>query len=572
LSIADFSYLKPLVMGVSETLKEKNVSLSLPSQRADRFNVEVAEAVQSVRKSTLTFAPEAGTERLRNVINKNLTDAEIMNAVTTAYQSGWNKVKLYFILGLPTETNEDLDGIVDIVRRMKQTCLEMKRDKSLSLKGHLDVNVTLSNFVPKPHTPFQWFPQDSMDTLAQKIQYLRDAFRGMKGVKLNFTDPQISKLEAVISKGGPELADALEGAYRKGAYLDAWDDILNFDKWFAAMDELGMDPEEYTRCRFTNPDEPVPWDVVDMGLSKEWLKTEYERAREAMGTTPCFEECSACGVCGTYSTWPKFIENPYMEEEKTAASVPAVKDAVDAIKPVADLKKPPVCKVRVAIQKKKSVKFLSHLDWLRMFQRALTRSGLPVAYTQGFNPKHKISFGPALSLGVESDGEYIDVFLSSHVTGIADQVNVYLPENGKIISEAVLPLSEPKIDKSIRQMTYTARWTCKDPAKAYMMEERIQQMRSQSDIPMDIETKTSKKSFNLSQYLSDIQFEKDKNDIIVHMTLDVGFTDEGQPIIIKPQWVLDVIEKDTHSASALEWSICRTQIMLKETQKQLVTA
>ncbi|MBY0402918.1 MAG: radical SAM protein, partial [Cyanobacteria bacterium] len=294
LSIADYSELKPLITEVAGALKEKNVSLSLPSQRADRFNLEVAEAVQSVKKSTLTFAPEAGTARMRNVINKNLSDAEIMNAVTTAFRAGWNKVKLYFMIGLPTETQEDLDGIYEMVLRMRSLCEEIKREPGLSLKSHLEVNITLSNFVPKPHTPFQWVPQDSIETLHQKIKYLRSLFRPIRGVKINYTDPELSKLEAVISKGGEELADVIVSAYEKGAYLDAWDDVQNFQKWYVALKENNLDYEAYTRERLVNPEDSLPWDPIDVGLEKSWLKKEFEIAKLATGTVPCFEACSTC--------------------------------------------------------------------------------------------------------------------------------------------------------------------------------------------------------------------------------------------------------------------------------------
>ena len=259
LSIADYSQLKPLIHEVADALNEKGASLSLPSQRADRFDLEVAEAVQQVRKSTLTFAPEAGTERLRAVLNKNLTEAEIMNAVTSAYKAGWNKVKLYFIIGLPTETDADLRGIGDLVRKMQQVCSEIAREESRSMKRFLDVNVTLSNFVPKPHTPFQWCAQDTMAELNRKRQFLREVFKGFKGVKLNFTDPEISKLEAVISKGDARMSDVIERAYRLGGYLDAWDENFKFPDWFAALQELGIDPDVYTAQALTRLDEPLPW-------------------------------------------------------------------------------------------------------------------------------------------------------------------------------------------------------------------------------------------------------------------------------------------------------------------------
>ena len=578
LSIADYSYFKPLILEVAEALKEENVSLSLPSQRADRFSIDVAEAVQSVRKSTLTFAPEAGTTRLRDVINKNLTDAEIMDAVTNAYKAGWNKVKLYFIIGLPTETHDDLDGIVDIITRMQAACRDIKRDPTLSVRSHLEINVTLSNFVPKPHTPFQWFPQDTMEQLHNKIKYLRDQFRPFKGVKLNFTDPEISKLEGVISKGGPELADVIEDAYRNGAYLDAWDDLRNFDKWFTALEKHGIHYEEYTRDRACDPDGPLPWDVIDVGLTKQWLKTEYDKATAASSTTPCFEECSVCGVCSTYSTWPKFIETPAAKNEKRVENALSDTDVVA----VHQTKKEPAIKVRLLMEKKGPLRFISHLDWLRMIYRAISRAGLPVAYSQGFNPKPRVSFGPALPLFTESLCEYVDIDLTETVHDVTSLLNPYMPANGQIYGERLVPMTTPSIDSCIVGLTYTAKSSgstaCTDESLQSNMTTRVKFLKSQATLPIEVETKksrkkpNSKKALDLVPYLENLDVDDDGT---VRFTLrrfsaDAGRdnavptdgSDEGEPAAVsgagsaKPSWVLGLID------STAQWSVVRTHIAM----------
>jgi radical SAM-linked protein len=595
LSIADYSYFKPLILDVAEALEQENVSLSLPSQRADRFSLDVAEAVQSIRKSTLTFAPEAGTPRLRDVINKNLSDSEIRNAVTTAYRAGWNKVKLYFIIGLPTETHADLDGIVDIVRRLQRACAEIKREPGLSLKNHLEINVTLSNFVPKPHTPFQWFPQDTMEQLYHKIDYLKKQFRGFKGVKLNFTDPEISKLEAVISRAGAELADVIEAAYRKGAYLDAWDDLRNFDRWFEALEQHGIHYEAYTRDRCCNLDEELPWDPIDVGLTKAWLQQEYRRAMDAASTTPCFEECSVCGVCASYGTWPKFTETP------TFKSVKRIQNAASRQIPPAELpqaKKEPLCKVRIKIEKLGDLRFISHLDWLRMIYRAVSRSKLPVAYSQGFNPKPKISFGPALPLFTESTGEYVDIELTEKVQGVRERLNQYLPPGGKVLEEQLIAIGTPSIDKSIRATRYLASYsvgtTCTDPRPQVKMTERIAYIGSQASLPFEIEGKRkpgsrkqtpAKQVLDLAPYLENLEVVGDNAIAFTLRRLSANddktpqgearsfdstsdeYADfdtkspEGQPkrsetrlVSIKPSWVLDLIEP------SLKWSLTRTCI------------
>ncbi len=461
LSIADYSHFKPLVMNVTDTLKETGASLSLSSQRADRFSVEVADAVSSVRKSTLTFAPEAGTPRMRDVINKNLSDEEILSAVTKAYTSGWNKVKLYFMIGLPTETNDDLDGIVSIVARMQQACRAIKRDAAVSKKHNLEVNVTISNFVPKPHTPFQWFPQDSMPMLTEKIDYLKEKFRPFRGIKVNYTDPEISKLEAVISKAGPELADVVEAAYKKGAYLDAWDDLSAFDKWFEALHELGYNEETYTRERLVSLDDALPWDVIEMGLTKSWMQEEYKRATEAASTTPCFETCSTCGVCATYSTWPTFIETaPTVDGDEKAKRLKITKEAKVPVpfEIGRDQKPPPVGRVRLTATKTGDLRFISHLDWMRLLQRAIKRSGIPVSYSQGFHPKPKISVTPALPLFMESYGEMVELDLSEATTDVMAKLNQYLPPQCHIVDEEYRPMSDKKLSKSIVGIEYRATW------------------------------------------------------------------------------------------------------------------
>lgn len=504
LSIADYSYFKPLILEVAEALAEENVSLSLPSQRADRFSLDVAEAVQSIRKSTLTFAPEAGTARMRDVINKNLSDAEIMNAVTTAYRAGWNKVKLYFMIGLPTETHADLDGIVDTVRRMQQLCLQIKREPGLSNRTFLDINVTLSNFVPKPHTPFQWFPQDTMEQLYHKIECLKEQFKTLKGVKLNFTDPEISKLEAVISRGGEELADVIESAYRRGAYLDAWEDLRNFDRWFEALDEKGIHYEAYTRDRCCDLNEDLPWDAVDVGLTKAWLQEEYRKATEASSTTPCFEECSVCGVCGSYSTWPKFIETPTFKNVKRIQN--SLGDVLES-EVVPQTKKEPVFRVRLKVEKRGDLRFISHLDWLRMVYRAVSRSKLPVAYSQGYNPRAKIGFSPALPLFTEAEGEYLDIELTEPVSGVMERLNPYMPPLAQILDEREIPVHSPSIDMSIQSLHYRANYTenttCADLQNQVNMRERIAFLKSQPTLPVEVEVtrKTGRRKHTTKQVL-----------------------------------------------------------------------
>jgi radical SAM-linked protein len=452
------------------------------------------------------------------------------------------------MIGLPTETNEDLDGIVDIVKRMQEACQQIRRDKSLSIKGNMDVNVTISNFVPKPHTPFQWHPQDSMAMMREKNAYLRNQFYGMKGVKVNYTDAEISKLEAVISKGGPELADVLEKAYNDGAYLDAWDDISNFQVWFKALHALGFDEEQYTRERLIGLDDELPWDNIHMGLDKEWLKEEFTRSVIAKSTTPCFETCSTCGVCATYSTWPSFIDTP--EKPKTLKIVRETR--------AEHLMVPAVGKVRLQIEKMGDMRFISHLDWLRLVHRALKRAKVPVAYSQGFSPKPKTTFTSALPLFMESRGEYLDVDVIAPCENVAEAMNPFLPKGSKIISEEHLSTQSPRINRLIERATYTAKRTCKNPENAVKMKEAISSLLSTPTWVIEAETKSNTQTLDIKPYLYDVS-SSNNNTVSMVFTTKPTTADAPQRDLgsLKPEWVLSCID------NSADWRVERTLIELR---------
>ncbi len=542
LSIADYSQLKPLIHEVAGTLNEKGISLSLPSQRADRFDLEVAEAVQQVRKSTLTFAPEAGTERLRNVLNKNLTEKEILHAVTSAYQAGWNKVKLYFMIGLPTETDHDLLGIADLVRKMQTACAEISRDEKRSRKNFLDVNVTFSNFVPKPHTPFQWASQDTMAELNRKRQVLRQAFSGFKGIKLNFTDSEISKLEAVISRGDARMAEVIEMAYRDGAYLDAWDENFMFPQWFKALQQLGIDPDEYTTIAYTGLNDPLPWDGIDVGLEKSWLVAEYEKALEQAASDPCFIGCNTCGVCSAFNIQPVFIKPTEMK---------SFTSQVQAKPNKSDLFPLPSHKVRLKLEKRGDLKFISHLDWLRTLHRAISRAQLPIAYSQGFNPTPRISFGPALPLFVEGYEEYIDVDMTDYVPDVQARLNPHLPETGQVLEVTWIPLSASSLDKSLHYCLYSGRWTCDFLKTGYTLSQRVDDLLTQPEWVVEVEKKTARHRLNIQPYITDIQ-------VLSPDELKFTILHNRQTLQVKPLWFLNLIHAD-----AL-WDVKRLKIGLKD--------
>lgn len=291
LSSGDYSCLPDLTLKLLDKYENQNVSISLPSLRLDSMTFDIIERLQEVRKSGLTFAPEAGTQRMRDVINKNLTEEQILGPVETAFKLGWSTVKLYFMIGLPGETMEDVMGIKDLAYKVKDKFFNRPKEE---IKGNLTINASASCFVPKPFTPFQWVAQDSMDEFYDKAKALQ---REIKDKKVNFSyhEPKLSFLEAVFARGDRRLSQALIRAWEKGCRFDGWYDVFDFKKWMEAFEETNIDTDFYAG-RVRELDEALPWDFIDIGVSKKYLISEYEKALEAMTTPDCRINCTNCGV------------------------------------------------------------------------------------------------------------------------------------------------------------------------------------------------------------------------------------------------------------------------------------
>ncbi len=290
LSTSDYRELKNLTDRLIPYCADNRVSLSVPSLRADNFSAELMQRLQTLRKSGLTFAPEAGTQRLRDVINKNLTEQEILDACANAFTGGWNNVKLYFMLGLPTETDEDVLGIAELVYKIINIWKACANNKKRGLRVH----VATAYFVPKPHTPFQWEKQISTGEYLRRCKLLKDHFYA-KSIVYNYHTPDISRLEAVTARGDRRLGPVIEEAAKNGAKLDGWDEYFNYAVWVDAFKKCGVDPAFYT-TRGYGEDELLPWDIVDVGVSKSFLLRERQRAYEGKTTRDCRHGCSGCGA------------------------------------------------------------------------------------------------------------------------------------------------------------------------------------------------------------------------------------------------------------------------------------
>ena len=294
LSTSDHSCVNEMLTSLIDWAVRDKINLSLPSLRVDNFSDELVDKLSKVRRSGLTFAPEAGTQRLRDAINKNVTEEEILRSCRTAFSGGWSSVKLYFMLGLPTETDEDVLGIAELAEKVYKAWKECTPNP----KRGVTITVSTACFVPKPHTAFQWEAQVSMEEYRRRVKLLRDNMRG-RSIRYNWHDPDTSFLEAVFSRGDRRVADVIEEAWRQGAKFDAWSEYFDFDRWMAAFDACGLDPAFYAN-RVREKDEVLPWSVTSTGVTTPFLWRERERAYQAVITPDCRVQCTGCGADKLY--------------------------------------------------------------------------------------------------------------------------------------------------------------------------------------------------------------------------------------------------------------------------------
>ena len=454
LSSNDYSNINEVIKELAVDFNEKKVSVSLPSQRIDGFNLELANLVQSVRKSTMTLAPEAGSQRLRDVIKKNITEDMILNAVLTLYENGWSKVKLYFICGLPTETLEDMDEMAELLSKLKYRAKLLKKEKGLN--HGLDITCTLSIFVPKPFTPFQWHGQMNLDKVTEHINYLKEKTSHLKGVKINYHDKFVSRIETVLTRGDRELCKYIEALYKKGCYLDAWGEYFAKNVWHETAEECGISLQELAEKNY-DTSSPLPWDFIDIGVDKEWFKNEYCKAlalssasenQETSHIVPtCEKGCVNCGVCQNLKTH-KVLAKTFKASEN------AQKLDFTPIDPhTHETDKREVFRYRIKLTKTGILRYFSHLDWQNTFLKALSRSGLNIAFSQGFNPTMKVSMGVALPLFAQSKCELVDIEIYDSLPEeeIKQKLEKVLPTGAEILSIV-------KIEKSAKSIDTTVCW------------------------------------------------------------------------------------------------------------------
>ena len=425
LSCSDYLSLPAVGMEIKNRLRSENISLALPSQRVDRFDENIASILGGTRQAGLTFAPEAGTQRLRDIVNKGLTNEELLRGVKTAFEQGWDKIKLYFMIGLPGETDVDVLGIAETVSWLQREC---------SVRGRrLGFNLTISNFTPKPHTPFQWHSVTKAE-FERKQSLLRQEFRRIKGVKVNFTDVRISAMEDFVGRGDRRLAPVIRRAWELGAGMDSWFESLDraFTAWGEAISQAGLTWKyhQIENGSRQSLDAPLPWDHIDTGIDKQWLKTDLQKAEAALAVPDCsFESCSHCGICGV-DFGHNVVIKPLPIPQFAGDFVPNTTKAT---------------RLRVQFGKLGDMALISHLDLLRLFDRAVRRAALPVSFTGGFHPGPRISIAQALPLGVTSSGEIVDFELTQQidVETFQQQLASQLPVNIPIYNVADIDLKAP---------------------------------------------------------------------------------------------------------------------------------
>jgi radical SAM family uncharacterized protein/radical SAM-linked protein len=461
LSSTDHTQIVDQVNSLADALCASRVQISLPSTRPDNVPTEVARRMAAQKKGSITLAPEAGSQRMRDVINKNHTEDELLASVGTAAREGYTGAKLYFMCGLPGENDDDLRAILDLGAKATQ------RARAEGRPG-FKITVSVSPHVPKPHTPFAWAEQVSTAELNRRLGVLREAARG-KPLTLKYRDAETSLLEGVFTRGDRRLGAAVEEAYRRGCRFDAWTEHLRFETWMEVFLDLGLDPERYLTERSTSLDQP--WDVVQSPVTKKFLVREKVRADQAVITDDCRLEdvCFSCGVDACpQRPWVKQPHAPVDLIQAQAVTRPGFgRRARRDHGKLAPVVRGPSrshgvgtsIRFRIVFEKGAALRFTSHLDLMRSWERALRRSELPLAFTQGHHPHLKMSFGPPLPLGYRSRAEVFDLeFSRPPAVDLAQRLNAVLPEGLRVLTFRPILFKTPSLMSQLEGASYRVRF------------------------------------------------------------------------------------------------------------------
>ena len=440
LSTCDFSRPRTLVQQAANRAAENDVAVSLPSLRLDSFSVELADMVAGVRRSGLTFAPEAASPRLRAVINKWIPDEDLLKMACEAYARGWEHVKTYFMIGLPTERDDDIEAIVDLCKRT----LEMGRKINSKARVHTGV----STFVPKPFTPFQWAAQISYEETERKQNILEQGFKKVNGVKFGRHTPETTFIEGLLTRADRRGADLLEAAWRRGARFEAWDELLNIAAWREAITDVNFDVAFEFRERAL--DERLPWDHIDILIPKTWFQEDWQRAMELKHAADCRAgKCHMCGVIRRERDLCKHMlkrQKAGRAEEQNWTPSPAPK----RVEPE------PAQRLRLRIGRSGEARFLSHLEYMNAWVRSLRRARAPLSYSQGFHAHPKLTFSTAAPVGEESVGDYMDIVLRERVAPeeLLQRIGATVPTGFRAFDVTEVPVRAPSLMSSVAGFAY----------------------------------------------------------------------------------------------------------------------
>ena len=518
LSSADYSCLKYLIDELIDDFKNEKVSFSLPSLRIDSFSIELAHKLQQVRKSGLTFAPEAGTQRLRNVINKGVTEDNLLTACAAAFQKGWKAVKLYFMMGLPTETDEDIIGIADLAKKVVDLYTEIKGKRGVK------VTISVSCFVPKPFTPFQWFAQIPIDEFERRQKLLK-SYICDRSIVFNYHDAKLSILEGIIARGDRRISRVIYTAWKNGAKFDGWSDLFKFDTWIEAFKFCNVDSKYYNE-RERDFYEPLPWEHTSPGVRKNFLIDEWNKAMNEQLTEDCRRtHCVGCGICQNLDV--NVIDYANVKEKKSS---------IQTVQKIFSNNNSNV-KYRAQIRKGKEISMLSHLDYIDLYARALLRSKLPISYSEGFNPHIKMSFATALAVGVTSDSEYMDFELTQKlpVNEIFERLNRQLPKGAEIIKLKMLKGKVLKLMAAADLSSYEIQVPYNGQHEDVISS--INKFNALSAINYMRITPKKTREIEIKQYISTpIEIKFEKSHLILNM--DIKITPTGS---IKPSEILHLL-------------------------------
>lgn len=429
LSTGDYSCVTPLVTELMARYAEDRVAVSLPSLRVGSLSDELIDEIKKVRKTGFTLAPEAGSDRMRRVINKGISEADLISGAAAIYHAGWRLIKLYFMIGLPGETADDVAQIATLARQVKDQA------KGSGVSG--DVNVAVSTFVPKAHTPFQWEAQISLQETTD-LQYQLHCDLKKRKLKFKWQDAPLSFMEGVFARGDRRLAPVLIRAVELGCRFDGWREHFSLQRWQQAFVDCGVEPQWYLRRRAL--DEILPWDHLECGVTKQFLLDEREHALAEATTKDCRDgSCSACGVCDFTVVTNRIAPQSDLPQRVDSATV-----------------EPTAARMRFRFAKTGVMRYLSHLELITVFTRAVSRGDVPILFSLGFHPHPRFSFGTATSVGVESQAEYMDMTVGAGITPleVQERLNAVLPEGLRILEADEVDVKSPSLSTLIEATRY----------------------------------------------------------------------------------------------------------------------